>query len=214
MGHTARIRALGLSRIVAIGATLVMATASITVAGLEAGELPDEGFSHTSTVDHRIGPSGFAAADSLADIYQELAHPSATGFEAADSLTDIYQALADADRAARGDIGAGLDLAGPLAVETTYTLRSADPGYRFGWHVNDGPVIVTVTSGTLTFVDATCRTFDLVAGHTYIEPTGEVLDAVLVPEKNLGVESVGWFTTRLHPAGVAAPLEVEAPCAM
>jgi hypothetical protein len=71
-----------------------------------------------------------------------------------------------------------------------------------------------VTSGTLTFVDEMCRTFDLVAGHTYIEPTGEVLDAVLLPEKNLGVEAVSWFTTRLSPSGTADPVVVNAPCAV
>jgi hypothetical protein len=78
---------------------------------------------------------------------------------------------------------------------------------------NHGPVIVTVTAGTLTFVDDTCQTFDLVAGQSYIEPAGEVLDARLLPEKNPDGAAVGWLTTRLSPQGVAA-VEVEAPCVM
>jgi hypothetical protein len=49
-------------------------------------------------------------------------------------------------------------------------------------------------------------------GHSYIEPAGQVLDARLLPEKNQGVTAVGWFTTRLSPAGAADPIAIEAPC--
>jgi quercetin dioxygenase-like cupin family protein len=194
-----------------------MATAGGAMAGLDAGELPAAGFSHTSMVDDPIEPSGFAAADSLADIYQELANPAASGFAAADSLADIYQELANAESAERGaSSSAGIDLgiSGPIAVKTTYTLQPADPGYRFGWHSATGPIIFTVTSGTLTLIDETCRTFDLAAGHTYIGSTGQVLDAVLLPEKNPGVAAVGWFTTRLYADGAADPVDIDAPCAM
>jgi hypothetical protein len=180
-----------------LGATLLMATTGSTMAGLDGGELPVAGFTHTSLVD---------------DIIEPIAWTSTS-----ESLPDVYAWLADAARAERrasSSAGGYLGMSGPIAVMTTYTLEPADPWYRLGWHANDGPVIVTVTTGTLTFVDDTCRTFDLVAGHTYIESTGQVLNALLLPGKNPGGAAVGWFTTRLYPEGATDPVEIDAPCAI
>src|SRR4249919_3076317 len=61
-------------------------------------------------------------------------------------------------------------------VKTTYTRVAVNPDFFFGWHYHNGPVIVTVTVGTLTYFDASCHTWDLTAGHTYIESTGEVVN--------------------------------------
>ena len=194
MAHMARTHARRMSRTVALGATLVMATAGSTMAGLDTGQLPVAGFSHTSLIDNQ--PSGFATADSLADIYQELARPSS------------------AEVGPTSRVGVDLSTSGPMAVTTTYTLQPVDPRYRLGWHSTDGPVIFTVATGTLTFVDDTCQTFDLVAGHTYIESTGQVLNALVLPEKNPGVEAVAWLMTRLYPEGAADAVEIGAPCAV
>lgn len=190
MGNMTRISAGRFTRTVALGATLVMATAGSTMAGLDTGELPVASFTHTSLVDDVVEP-------------RERTMPTP------ESLADVYEWLANADSAS-----VDLNMSGPIAAETTYTLQPADPEYRFGWHYDNGPVIFTVTTGTLTFVDDTCQTFDLVAGHTYIVSTGKVLDARLLPEKNPGTAAVGWFTTRLYPEGAAGPVEVDAPCAM
>jgi hypothetical protein len=197
MGHRTRTQARRLSRIVALGATLLVATTGSTMAGLDGGELPVAGFTHTSMVDDIVEPMG--------------------GISTSGSLADVYAWLADvarAERRASGHVGADLGMSGPIAVRTTYTLEPADPWYRLGWHANNGPVIVTVTTGTLTFVDDTCQTFDLVAGHTHIESTGQVLNALLLPEKNPGGAAVGWFTTRLYPDGATDPVEIDAPCAI
>jgi quercetin dioxygenase-like cupin family protein len=183
MGHITRTQARRLSRTVALGATLVMATAGITMAGLDTGELPVAGFTHTSLVDDRVEPSGLAAA-------------------------------AFAERVASNDAAVRLEMSGSIAAETTYTLQPADYGYRLGWHYHNGPVIFTVTTGTLTFVDDACQAFDLVAGHSYIGSTDQVLNALVLPEKNPGVPAVGWFTTRLSPEGAADPVAVDAPCVM
>jgi hypothetical protein len=188
MGHIARTHARRISRTVALGAALVMATAGVTMAGLDRGELPVAGFTHTSLVDDIIEPQ------SIADIYASFVSSDSTEGEA------------------QSRPGVALDMSGPIAVVTTYTLQPAGPEYEFGWRYNIGPVIFTVTAGTLTFVDDTCQTFDLVAGHTYIASTGQRLDVVLLPEKNPGVAAVGWFTTRLFPEGVAESIEVDAPC--
>jgi hypothetical protein len=196
-----------------------MVVAGAAVAGVDSGQLPEAGFAHTSLVDVNVERTlGPAPTSSLADVYAWLANtgraveptlaPAPTS-----SLADVYAWLAETGRtrSARSEVFGGT---GPAAVETTYTLQPADHRYRSGWQRNDGPVIFTVTSGTLTFVDDMCRTFDIVAGRTYIGSAGEVIDTVLLPEKNPGVVAVGWFTTRLHPGVAARPVEVEAPCAM
>ncbi len=99
-----------------------------------------------------------------------------------------------------------------INVKTTYS-RVAPSSALLGWHYHNGPVIVTVTVGTLTFFDATCGTWDVAAGHTYIETTGQVLNARVDPAKNAGIGTVEWFTTRLYPDGAADPVGVDAPCA-
>jgi hypothetical protein len=110
-----------------------------------------------------------------------------------------------------GGNGIKLKTRGAVDVKTTYT-RLAPTGALTGWHYHNGPVVVTVAVGTLTYVDAQCRTWDLSAGQSYIESTGEVLNAYLDPAKNSGLSNVEWFTTRLYPAGAADPVGVAAPC--
>ena len=110
--------------------------------------------------------------------------------------------------------GAGIHLksTGSINVKTTYTRVAVDPTFFFGWHYHNGPVIVTVTVGTLTYFDENCGTWDLTAGHSYIESTGQVLNVTTVPSKNQGTPNVEWFTTRLYPEGTIDPVNVAAPC--
>ena len=109
--------------------------------------------------------------------------------------------------------GIHLKTKGSVNVKTTYT-KLAPTGALTGWHYHNGPVIVTVAVGTLTYLDAECHEWDLSAGQSYIESTGEVLNAYLNPTKNVGLDNVEWFTTRLYPAGAADPVVVEAPCTL
>jgi hypothetical protein len=99
-----------------------------------------------------------------------------------------------------------------INVKTTYTRVPVNPDFFFGWHYHNGPVIVTVTVGTLTYLDAACGTWDLTSGHSYIESTGQVLNVTTVPSKNVGIANVEWFTTRLYPEGATDPVNVDAPC--
>jgi hypothetical protein len=107
--------------------------------------------------------------------------------------------------------GIHLKAKGPIDVKTTYT-RLAPTGVLTGWHYHNGPVVVTVAIGTITYLDASCREWDVSAGQSYIESTGEVLNAYLDPVKNSGLSTVEWFTTRLYPAGAADPVGVATPC--
>jgi len=108
--------------------------------------------------------------------------------------------------------GIHLKIKGSVNVKTTYTRVPVDPNFFFGWHYHNGPVIVTVTAGTLTYFDASCNTWDLEAGHSYIESTGQVVNVTTVPAKNVGAATVEWFTTRLYPEGTADPVNVDPPC--
>lgn len=97
-----------------------------------------------------------------------------------------------------------------VTVKTTYSIVTPANQLLGGWHYHNGPVIVTVTAGTLTFFGASCATWDVSAGETYIESAGQVLIAKGITAKNTG--NIEWFTTRLYPEGAADPAPVDAPC--
>lgn len=113
--------------------------------------------------------------------------------------------------------GSGVHLKshGATDVKTTYSVvpQTNWATFNAGWHYHNGPVIVTVTNGTLTFYGSECETWDVSAGQTFIETTGQVLNARLLASKNTGGNtSVDWFTVRLYPDGAADPVPVDPPC--
>jgi hypothetical protein len=93
-------------------------------------------------------------------------------------------------------------------VKTTYSIVAPSSTFEAGWHYHNGPVIVTVTAGTLTFFGGACQTWDVTTGQTYIESTGQILNAKVLPERNTGIATVQWFTTRLYPDGALDPVPV------
>jgi len=98
-----------------------------------------------------------------------------------------------------------------VTVKTTYSFATPNDTALVGtWHYHNGPVFVTVTAGTLTLYDATCGSWDIAAGQTYIESAGQVLVAKALTSKNTA--AVQWFTTRLYPEGAIDPVQVDAPC--
>jgi hypothetical protein len=107
--------------------------------------------------------------------------------------------------------GIHLRTKGPVTVKTTYSKVAPSAAF-LGWHYHHGPVIVTVTVGTLTLVDDSCDSFDLAPGQSYIESTGQVLNGFVDPTKNAGVSTVEWFTTRLFSPDRGDPEPVPAPC--
>lgn len=106
--------------------------------------------------------------------------------------------------------GIHLKIKEPVTVKTTYSIVTPADQFVGPWHYHNGPVIVTVSVGTLTFYDASCGTWDVSAGHSYIESTGQVLNAKALVSKNPG--TLQWFTTRLYPDGAIDPVVVDAPC--
>ena len=114
-----------------------------------------------------------------------------------------------------GGDGIHLKTKDPINVKTTYSKVPSTAWATFdaGWHYHAGPTIVTVTVGTLTFLESTCRTFDVSAGESYIASTGEVLDTKILASKNTGGNTtVEWFTSRMYPVGAVDPIPVPAPC--
>jgi hypothetical protein len=152
----------------------------------------------------------------LASTLAVMSASSALGVLVGGTLpTAAYSFLSVTDNAVNvtGD-GVHLKTKGSTNIKTTYSRVAPNPAFAAGWHFHNGPVIVTVTMGTLTFYDSACATWDVSAGHTYIESTGEILNAKVLPERNAGVATVEWFTTRLYPEGTTDPVEAEAPCAL
>jgi hypothetical protein len=98
-----------------------------------------------------------------------------------------------------------------VTVKTTYSIATPSDTALLGtWHYHNGPVILTVTAGTLTLIGSDCSSWDISAGQTYIESAGQVLIGKAFASKN--TENVQWFTTRLYPEGTQDPVPVDAPC--
>jgi len=98
-----------------------------------------------------------------------------------------------------------------VTVKTTYSIATpSDTALVGSWHYHNGPVILTVTAGTLTLFGSDCGSWDISAGQTYIESAGQVLVGKAFASKN--TENVQWFTTRLYPEGTQDPVPVDAPC--
>lgn len=96
-------------------------------------------------------------------------------------------------------------------VKTTYSFATpSDTALVGSWHYHNGPVILTVTAGTLTLIGSDCNSWDISAGQTYIESAGQVLVGKAFASKN--TENVQWFTTRIYPEGAPDPVPVDAPC--
>jgi quercetin dioxygenase-like cupin family protein len=203
-------------RLVALAAAAVLAAlvAGTALGALGSGTLPTAGYIYTSTLDEPVdGASGHVTAADLATLERYVASLSSI----ADPTSAQRVALATyADRLSgyRSRYASEVALHAPrgAVVKTTYSLVPPSDSYRAGWHFHNGPVIVTVTAGTLTLVDASCTAIDVAAGHSYIESPGQVLDARAVPAKNAGVADVEWFTTRLYPAGAIDPVPVAPHC--
>lgn len=117
-----------------------------------------------------------------------------------------YTSVADNVVNITGNAGDGIHLKtkGQINVKTTYSKASAGTGFLGGWHYHNGPVLVTVTVGTLTFYGPDCGTWEVNAGQTYIESTGQVLNAK-------ALVATEWFTTRLYPEGAADPVGAADP---
>lgn len=205
-----------LAVLVVLAATVAMLTASTTLGALVNGALPAAGFTYTSVTDNSVSVAGSGVTPaSLATLEKYVANLSAISNPTAAQQAALatYQArLAtyQARYAAAIDLRAGSG----ANVKTTYSRQAPDPAFTGGWHYHNGPVIVTVTVGTLTFYDKTCGSWDLTAGHSYIETPGQVLNAKVLPAKNAGIATVEWFTTRLYGATAADAVPVDPPCSL
>ena len=109
----------------------------------------------------------------------------------------------------------GIDFETSRKVDVITTFSSQPSTWAgSGWHYHNGPVFISVTTGTLTFWTTTCRKIQITAGQGYIESTGQVLLA-----KNLdSTTAAEWYTSRVIPyqtnglPGIDPVPVVHAPC--
>jgi hypothetical protein len=196
-------------------ATLVtVLTASSTIAALVNGTLPSTSFTYTSTTDIPVDVSSSGVTQAQIDALEgyvaklsSIANPTA----AQRSTLATYQARL-ADYRERWAAAVNLHEGKLTNVKTTYSRVPPSDSYEAGWHFHNGPVFVTVTVGTLTLISKSCAQIDILPGHTYVESPKEILNAKVLPSKNVGVPNVEWFTSRVYPEGTIDPVPVAAPC--
>ena len=200
--------------IAVLAGSVAALTASQAFGALINGSLPAVGFTFSSVTDNSvaIASSGvtlarLAALKDYVARLKAIQNPTA-GQKAA--LATYTARLADAQ--ARYDAAVDLRENASANVKTTYSRVPPSQTFESGWHYHNGPVIVTVTVGTLSFFDSKCGTWDVAAGHSYVKSPRQVLDAKALPAKNAGVDNVEWFATRVYPKGAIDPVPVAAPC--
>lgn len=203
-----------LAALAACAAILAMLAADTALGALVNGTLPTTGYIYTAVLDNSVsavaGPITAADLEALERYIAGLSGVQAPTTAQRAALAAYVARLADyqARYAAEIELRAGQG----AGVKTTYSLVPPSDGYEAGWHFHNGPVVVTVTAGTLTLVDKSCHEIDVKAGHGYVESPGQVLNALVIPAKNSGIVNVEWFTTRLYPAGGVDPVPVTVPC--
>lgn len=200
--------------LVVLATFITLLTVSNTIAALVNGTLPSTSFTYTSLTDIPVDVSSagissdqIAALEGYVARLEAVAHPSAAQRTA---LTAYRARLADYQ--ARYDTAVALREQTATNVKTTYSRVPPSDSYEAGWHYHNGPVVVTVTVGTLTLYTKTCEQIDILPGHSYIESPKQVLNAKVLPSKNPGVANVEWLTTRIYPEGTIDPVPVAVPC--
>ena len=197
-----------------LAATVAILTAGATLGALINGALPAASFTYGSVIDNSVNFAGsgitqaqIATLQQYVDKLSALANPTASQ---AAALAKYQARLADYE--ARYAVAIDMRASQSTNVKTTYSRVPPSATFEAGWHYHNGPVIVTVTAGTLTLFDSKCASWDIVAGHSYIESPNQVINAKALPAKNSVVDNVEWFTTRLYSNGAIDPVPVPAPC--
>jgi hypothetical protein len=83
-------------------------------------------------------------------------------------------------------------------IEVFQVSNTANSGWTSGWHEHTGPVLVNITSGSLTFYASDCTVTTVPAGHGYIEAPGDPILA-----RNEGSVMATWITTQIIPVGAS-----------
>jgi len=123
--------------------------------------------------------------------------------------TSVATPLADVIAANTINAASGLIMfktTGP--VEVVHVQNTALPGFSSGWHKHTGPVIIAVTSGSLTFHRGNCSATTVTAGQSYFEPPGE---AILARNED-ATQQAAWITTQIIPPGAAKRVDIAGLC--
>jgi quercetin dioxygenase-like cupin family protein len=91
-------------------------------------------------------------------------------------------------------------------VDVAQATVTIDPLGSSGWHSHPGVVLVTVTSGTVTFYDADCSFNTYPAGSSFVESNG----ATGLARNESGTAPAVVYVTYIVPAGAPA-LRIDQP---
>ena len=122
-----------LALVVAATALPALVVGGAALAALDKGTLPTAAFSYTSTLTNSV--------DIAAAGLPVVASPAAVATPASSAA----------------DATIGLQAKGSVTVKTTFSTAPTNAPFEFGWHYHNGPVIITVTTGTLTYYDDDLR---------------------------------------------------------
>ncbi len=67
-----------------------------------------------------------------------------------------------------------IELEAERPIDVVNVRLTFAPGTKIDWHKHPGPVVVTVTSGTLTFIDDQCTRHRYGPGETFVEDPTEL----------------------------------------
>ena len=102
----------------------------------------------------------------------------------------------------------GIELEADRAIDVAVVHLTFEPGSSTGWHTHSGPVVVTVTAGTLAFrVGSQCTRHVYKVGDTFVENGGRVLSRA----RNPGETTTETITTFYLPVGAATFTPANAP---
>ena len=132
---------------------------------------------------------------------------TASGTPPVGSATTIALNTGTVNGAVNMPANVGVKLITTASVDVVQTNSTAAAGWSSGWHSHNGPVIVSIKSGTLTVYSSACAGVTYgpgqAAGSAFVEPPNRPVLA-----RNEGTTSVEWFTTQIIPTGSATRNDV------
>jgi len=105
-------------------------------------------------------------------------------------------------------------------------MNVAGPGFSAGWHRHNGPVIIALTKGSLTFYDRAgradsegdregdreggkgCKVTQVTAPGGYIETAGQPIQVYNTTPAGVNNGTAEWVTTQIIPPGALTRVDV------
>jgi hypothetical protein len=164
-----------------------------------------------------LGAVGLAIAATLGTSGVALGTPP-TGTVTATPLADVNTA-----NVASMDLNQ-IQFETEAQVRVIHVRNSAGPGFSAGWHRHQGPVIIALTKGSLTFYDRAgradqgdgsgrqgdtgCTVTTVTAPGGYLETAGVPIQVYNTTPLSVNSGTAEWITTQIIPPGAATRVDV------